>query len=270
MAQLAFTILGCGSSGGVPRLGADGGDWGACDPANPKNRRRRCSLLVTRTVASGTTRVLIDTTPDMRDQLLDAGVGHLDAVVYTHSHADHMHGIDDLRQIVFNLRNRLPVWADGPTQEALLSRFGYAFIQPAGSPYPPILDLHTIDGPVTITGAGGPVTLTPFRADHGSMDALGFRIGPLAYLPDAVGIPEESWLLLEGLDCWIVDALRRKPHPTHAHLAMTLDWIARARPARAILTNMHNDLDYTTLEIELPAHVSPAFDGMSVTYDSLP
>jgi phosphoribosyl 1,2-cyclic phosphate phosphodiesterase len=270
MGRLVFTILGCGSSGGVPRLGATGGDWGACDPANPKNRRRRCSLLVTRETAGGTTRVLIDTTPDMRDQLLDAGVGHLDAVVYTHSHADHMHGIDDLRQIVFNLRNRLPVWADGPTQEALLSRFGYAFIQPAGSPYPPILDLHTIDGPVTITGAGGPVTLTPFRADHGSMDALGFRVGPLAYLPDAVGIPEESWQMLEGLDCWIVDALRRKPHPTHAHLAMTLDWIARARPVRAILTNMHNDLDYATLETELPAHVAPAFDGMSVTYDSLP
>jgi phosphoribosyl 1,2-cyclic phosphate phosphodiesterase len=270
MTRLSFTILGCGSSGGVPRLGASGGDWGACDPANPKNRRRRCSLLVTRETAGGTTRVLIDTSPDMRDQLLDAGVGHLDAVVYTHSHADHMHGIDDLRQIVFNLRNRLPVWADGPTQEALLSRFGYAFIQPAGSPYPPILDLHTIDGPVTITGAGGPVTLTPFRADHGSMDALGFRIGPLAYLPDAVGIPEESWPLLEGLDCWIVDALRRKPHPTHAHLAMTLDWITRARPLRAILTNMHNDLDYAALESELPAHVAPAFDGMTVTYDTLP
>ena len=267
MAKLTFTILGCGSSGGVPRLG---GVWGDCDPSNPKNRRRRCSLLVTREAAEGTTRVLIDTSPDMREQLLDAGVGALDGVIYTHSHADHMHGIDDLRQVVFAQRQRLPVWADGPTQEALLSRFGYAFVQPEGSPYPPILDLHTIDGPVTVTGAGGPVTLTPFRADHGSMDALGFRIGPLAYLPDAVDIPAESWPVLAGLDCWIVDALRRKPHPTHAHLDMTLGWIARAKPARAVITNMHVDLDYATLRAELPGHIAPAFDGMTITYDNLP
>jgi phosphoribosyl 1,2-cyclic phosphate phosphodiesterase len=267
MAKLTFTILGCGSSGGVPRLG---GNWGDCDPANPKNRRRRCSMLITRETADGVTRILIDTSPDMREQLLDAGVGALDGVVYTHSHADHMHGIDDLRQVVFNQHQRLPVWADGPTQEALLSRFGYAFVQPEGSPYPPILDLHTIDGPVTVPGAGGPVTLIPFRADHGSMDALGFRIGPLAYLPDAVDIPAESWPILEGLDCWIVDALRRKPHPTHAHLDMTLGWIARAKPARAVITNMHIDLDYEILKAELPPQITPAFDGMTVTYDNQP
>ena len=267
MAQLTFTILGCGSSGGVPRLG---GIWGDCDPTNPKNRRRRCSLLVTRETAEGTTRVLIDTSPDMRDQLLDAEVSALDGVIYTHSHADHMHGIDDLRQIVQNTRQRLPVWADGPTQEALLSRFGYAFVQPEGSPYPPILDLHTIDGPVTVPGAGGPITFTPFRADHGSMDALGFRIGPLAYLPDAVDIPAESWPTLEGLDCWIVDALRRKPHPTHAHLDMTLGWIAKAKPTRAVITNMHLDLDYEVLRAELPPHITPAFDGMTIRYDNQP
>jgi phosphoribosyl 1,2-cyclic phosphate phosphodiesterase len=267
MAKLTFTILGCGSSGGVPRLG---GIWGDCDPTNPKNRRRRCSMLITRETAEGVTRVLIDTSPDMREQLLDAGVGALDGVIYTHSHADHMHGIDDLRQVVFNQRQRLPVWADAPTQEALLSRFGYAFVQPEGSPYPPILDLHTIDGPVTVPGAGGPVTLTPFRVDHGSMDALGFRIGPLAYLPDAVDIPAETWPVLQGLDCWIVDALRRKPHPTHAHLDMTLGWIARAKPSRAVITNMHIDLDYQTLKAELPPHITPAFDGMTLTYDNQP
>jgi phosphoribosyl 1,2-cyclic phosphate phosphodiesterase len=261
MDRYRFTILGCGSSGGVPRLG---NDWGDCDPANPLNRRRRCSLLVERVGAQGTTRVLIDTSPDMRDQLLDAGVGTLDAVVYTHAHADHVHGIDDLRQIVFNLRARLPVWADGPTQDALLGRFGYAFVQPANSPYPPILDLNTIDGPVTITGTGGPVTLTPFTADHGSIDALGFRIGGLAYLPDAVAIPEPSWAILENLDVWVVDALRRKPHPTHAHLDMTLDWIARAAPKRAILTNMHVDLDHATVDAETPAHITPAHDGMVI------
>ena len=262
-ALLRATILGCGSSGGVPRLG---GDWGACDPANPRNRRRRCSLLLERITDAGTTRVLIDTSPDMRDQLLDAGVGALDAVVYTHSHADHVHGIDDLRMIVFNTRKRLAVWADPPTQDALVSRFGYAFTQPHGSPYPPILDLYTIDGPLAIEGAGGTIPITPFAADHGAMKALGFRIHDLAYLPDAVDIPPESWPALSGLKCWIVDALRRKPHPTHAHLALTLAWIAQARPERAVLTNMHVDLDHATLCAELPAHIRPAHDGMVLDF----
>ena len=267
MASLRYTILGCGSSGGVPRIG---GEWGDCDPANPKNRRRRCSMLVERETAEGVTSVLIDTSPDMREQLLDAGVGALDAVVYTHSHADHMNGIDDLRQLTYRVRRRIPVWADGPTQEALLSRFGYAFVQPAGSPYPPILDLHTIDGPFVIEGAGGPINLTPFRADHGSTEALGFRIGPLAYLPDAVEIPEESWPHLMGLECWVVDALRRKPHPTHAHLALALEWLARANPAQGVITNMHVDLDYATLLAELPPHIRPAYDGMVIAFENQP
>lgn len=264
-ARLRFTILGCGSSGGVPRLG---GIWGDCDPTDPRNARRRCSLLVERIAEGCTTRVLIDTSPDMRAQLLDAGVGTLDGVVYTHSHADHVHGIDDLRQIVFNLRNRLAVWADAPTREALMARFAYAFVQAEGSNYPPILDLHLLDGPVTVTGAGGDVELRPFIARHGDIDALGFRIGGLAYLPDAIQIPEESWRELMGLDVWIVDALRRKPHPTHAHLALTLDWIARAAPARAVLTNMHIDLDYATLAAELPDHIAPAHDGMVIEIDA--
>lgn len=258
---LRFTILGCGSSAGVPRIG---GFWGDCDPENPKNRRRRCSLLVERVGAAGTTRVLIDTSPDMREQLLSVGIGTLDAVVFTHAHADHVHGIDDLRQVVFNTHERLPVWADGPTQEALLSRFGYAFVQPKGSPYPPILDLYNIAGAFEVTGPGGPIPFQPFEADHGAMDALGFRIAGLAYLPDAVVIPEESWPHLMGLEVFIVDALRRKPHPTHAHLALALEWIARARPERAVLTNMHIDLDYATVEAETPAHVTPAFDGMVI------
>lgn len=260
---LRATILGCGSSGGVPRLG---GDWGACDPTNPRNRRTRCSLLLERVGACGTTRVLIDTSPDMRDQLLNAGIGVLDAVVYTHSHADHVHGIDDLRMIVFNTRKRLQVWADSQTQDALLSRFGYAFVQPAGSPYPPILDLNTLRDEVTISGSGGEIVLQPFRADHGSMDALGFRVAGLAYLPDAVRIPDESWPMLQGLDCFIVDALRYKPHPTHAHLEMTLGWIERAAPKRAVLTNMHVDLDYAVLDAETPAHVTPAYDGLVLEF----
>ncbi|MGY6632383.1 MAG: MBL fold metallo-hydrolase [Alkalilacustris sp.] len=264
MGQLRFTILGCGSSGGVPRLGDN---WGACDPTDPRNRRRRCSLLVERVTEAGRTQVLIDTGPDMRAQLLDAGVGVLDAVVWTHAHADHTNGIDDLRQIVFNTRRRLAVWADPETQAALRERFAYVFEQPEGSPYPPILDMHTINGDVTIPGAGGSVTLRPLRARHGHIDALGFRIGPLVYLPDAVEIPEESWALLEGIDTWVVDALRRKPHPTHAHLALTLEWIARAQPRRAVLTNMHNDLDYAVLAAETPDHVVPAHDGMILTFE---
>ena len=261
--QLAFTILGCGSSGGVPRLG---GHWGACDPSEPRNTRRRCSMLIERISDTGTTRVLIDTSPDMRAQLLDAGVGQLDAVAFTHSHADHVHGLDDLRQIVFNMRARLPVWADGPTQEALYARFGYAFVQPADSPYPPILDMHTIHGDFIINGAGGPVTLRPFKAGHGAMYALGFRVGNFAYLPDAVEIPHESWEALHGLDCWVVDALRRTPHPTHAHLDMTLEWIVKAKPKHAVLTNMHIDMDYQTLLGELPPHIRPAFDGLRLMF----
>lgn len=262
MSALRFTILGCGSSGGVPRLG---GHWGACDPDEPRNRRTRCSMLVERTGPEGTTRVLIDTSPDMRAQLLAAGVGELDAVVYTHQHADHVHGLDDLRMIVFNMRQRLPVWADAETQDDLISRFGYAFVQPAGSSYPPILDLNYIDGPFTIDGAGGAIDLVPFDVEHGRIGAKGFRIGGLAYLPDVSQIPEPAWAHLEGLDVWIVDALRREPHPTHAHLARTLEWIARAKPARAVLTNMHIDLDYRTVADETPDHVEPAYDGLVLT-----
>jgi phosphoribosyl 1,2-cyclic phosphate phosphodiesterase len=264
MAQLSVTILGCGSSGGVPRLG---GEWGACDPADPRNARRRCSILVTRSDAGGQTRVLIDTSPDLRSQLLDAGIGELDAVVYTHSHADHTHGIDDLRMIVFNTRRRLQVWADSETSEALLTRFNYAFVQPKGSDYPPILDLNLLRGPFSVTGAGGEIAITPLPVDHGNMAALGFRMGPVAYMPDVSAIPEPTWALLTGLDLWIVDALRYKPHPTHAHLDRSLEWIARAAPRRAILTNMHIDLDYVTLDAETPAHVTPAHDGMTVSLD---
>ncbi len=261
MQGLAVTILGCGSSGGVPRLG---GHWGDCDPANPRNARRRCSALVTRDGPQGTTRVLIDTSPDLRSQLLDAGVGALDGVLYTHAHADHVHGIDDLRMIVFNTHERLQVWADPETSEALLNRFGYVFVQPKGSFYPPILELNTISGPVTVDGAGGPITFEPFTVTHGAIDALGFRIGGIAYLPDVNGIPEAAWPQLEGLDCWIVDALRRKPHPTHAHLAQTLEWIARSGCKRAVITNMHVDMDYATLAAELPDNVVPAYDMMRI------
>lgn len=261
MGEMIFTILGCGSSGGVPRLG---GLWGDCDPENPKNRRQRCSLLIERQEKAGTTRVLIDTGPDVRNQLLNAGVGALDGVVYTHSHADHVHGLDDLRQIVFNMRARLPVWANAATSNDLISRFGYAFVQPEGSPYPPILNLHPIDGPVTINGDGGAITLEPIEVDHGRETALGFRIGNTAYIPDVSNIPEAAWAQLQDLDVWILDALRREPHPTHAHLARSLEWIEKAKPKQAVLTNMHLDLDYETVKAETADHITPAYDGMQL------
>lgn len=258
---ITLRILGCGSSGGVPRLG---GHWGACDPNNTKNNRKRCSLLITRTTLSGATRVLIDTSPDLRQQLLDADVGELDGLIYTHAHADHVHGLDDIRMIVYNMRQRLQVWADSNTGNQLLARFGYAFVQPKGSNYPPICDLNTIKGNVTIEGAGGPITFIPFEVEHGNIDALGFRINNAVYLPDVSDIPEDVWPLLENLDLWIVDALRREPHPTHAHLAKTLDWINSVQPKQAVLTNMHIDLDYATLAAETADNIQPAYDGLTL------
>jgi len=259
MTEMRITILGCGSSGGVPRIG---GHWGACDPTEPKNHRRRCSILVERVTDAGTTTVLIDTSPDMRAQLLDAGVGRLDAVLYTHAHADHVHGLDDLRMIVINMRARLPVWADAPTLTALMDRFGYAFVQPEGSTYPSILDLHLMGDTVTIDGPGGALTFDNFTVPHGGMNALGFRVNDVVYLPDVASMTDAAWDQVSALRCWIIDALRRDPHPTHSHLSQTLEWIVRAAPERAVLTNMHNDLDYATVAAEVPDTVTPAHDGL--------
>lgn len=261
MAEFIFTILGCGSSGGVPRLG---GNWGDCDPSEPKNRRQRCSMLVERVTSNGKTSVLIDTSPDLRNQLLNAEVGTLDGVVYTHDHADHTHGIDDLRMIVFNMRKRLPIWADATTQITLRKRFGYTFEQVPGTLYKPILEMNDMTGPVSITGDGGTITLSPFLVDHGPILANGFRIENLVYLPDVSAMNETAWEKVNDLDMWIVDALRREPHPTHSHLDQTLDWIKRAAPKKAILTNMHNDLDYQTVCAETPDHITAAFDGMQI------
>lgn len=263
MAELKLTILGCGSSGGVPRIG---GYWGDCDPTNPKNARRRCSLLVERIDGDATTRVLIDTSPDLRAQLLDAGVGWLDGVIYTHQHADHTHGLDDLRMVVINRRERLPVWADGATAEALTSRFSYAFEQPEWSTYPPILELNDISGPVEVPGPAGPITFQPFSVVHGSILSLGFRFHDIAYLPDVSEMPDDSWAACENLKLWILDALRREPHPTHIHYEKSLEWIARMAPEQAILTNMHIDLDYQTVMDETPDTIRPAHDGLTVTF----
>lgn len=260
---LTFTILGCGSSAGVPRIGSG---WGACDPSNPKNRRRRCSLLVERRGEGGVTRVLIDTSPDLREQLLDADAHHIDAVLFTHEHADHTHGIDDLRALALHQKRRIDVHMDEPTAVALRMRFAYCFVTPPGSSYPPILREHRLEPglPVSVEGAGGAITALPFLQSHGDIPSLGFRFGNLAYSCDLNGLPDASQAALADLDTWIVDALRHTPHPSHWSLSETLDWIGRIRPRRAILTNMHVDLDYATLRGELPGHIEPAYDGMRV------
>ena len=262
---LTFTILGCGSSGGVPRPALG---WGACDPANPKNRRRRCSLLVERTNAQGgTTTVLIDTSPDLREQLLDAGVNRLDAVLYTHDHADHTHGIDDLRPLFIHRRRRVDIYLDESTSRSLRSKFGYCFASPPGSEYPPIVTEHrlTAGQPVTIEGEGGPITALPLVHQHGDSLSLGFRIANVAYSPDINGMPDDSIQALAGLDIWIVDALRHTPHPSHFSFTDALAWIERIRPAEAVLTNMHVDLDYEATSKSVPGNVRLAYDGLKIT-----
>lgn len=263
-AILRATILGCGSSSGVPRIG---NHWGACDPNEPRNRRRRSSLLVQRMDGGKSTDVLVDTSPDLRQQMLDVGLGRIDAVLYTHDHADQAHGIDDLRAFALNMMKRVDVYLDETTAETLMVRFGYCFASPLGSAYPPILDAHLIPRPfrpLTLMGPGGALEALPLEQDHGQTRSLGFRFGPLAYSNDLVAMPEESFARLEGIECWIVDALRYKPHPSHTHVEQTLAWIARLKPKRAILTNLHVDLDYRKLARELPSGVEPAFDGMVV------
>jgi phosphoribosyl 1,2-cyclic phosphate phosphodiesterase len=269
MGALRLTILGCGSSGGVPRVGYG---WGACDPQEVRNRRRRCSLLVERQdgdPAGAATTLLVDTAPDLREQLIDAAVQRLDAVLFTHAHADHTHGIDDVRPLVIHMRRRIPVFADARTRRLLEARFGYCFETPPGSEYPPILDMHDLaDGESTVVeGPGGAITALPFGLEHGNEAALGFRFGPAAYAPDVSLMPAASQARLHGLDLLIIDALRDTPHPTHYSVSDALALIETVRPRRAILTNLHTDLDYATLSAKLPPNVVPAHDGLSVTLD---
>ena len=264
---LKFTILGCGSSGGVPRPALG---WGDSDPTNPKNRRRRTSLLVERRGASGITRVLIDTSPDLREQLIDAEVDWLDGVLYSHEHADHTHGIDDLRALFIKRRRLVDVYLDEQTSKSMHARFGYCSKSPPGSEYPPMLREHGLMAgqPITIGGEGGTITALPILQEHGDISSLGFRFGNLGYSCDLSGMPAESAAALTGLDVWIVDALRHRPHPSHFSLADALAWIERLKPRRAILTNLHGDLDYAVLRKELPQNVEPAFDGMTILVGS--
>ena len=259
------TIMGCGSSTGVPRVG---GDWGNCDPRNPRNRRRRSAALIERRSGRGSTTVLVDTGPDLREQLLATGTRHIDGVFYTHDHADHTHGIDDLRMIAYAMKKRVPVWSDAATRDSLMSRFGYCFQAPEGSNYPPILRSHLIEGaaPIEVHGEGGRIDVLPIPQAHGEIGSLGFRINGLLYSPDISGMPDASLPLLRDLDVWIVDALRYIAHPSHWTVGQALEWIARVQPKRAILTHLHIDLDYDKLKRELPPNVEPAYDGMVVEF----
>lgn len=287
---LKITILGCGSSGGVPRIGHD---WGACDPCNPRNRRLRCSILVQRTEDNGmgvaawrdvdkdhsnscsdvagsrslkTTSVLVDTSPDLRMQLLDNDVSSLDAVIYTHEHADHTHGIDDLRVVSLRSDRQIDTYMSQHVTQVMTDRFSYCFQSFEENPYPPIMRPHVAreNQILEIQGAAGPVFVLPFRQRHGRIDSLGLRFGNIAYSPDLNDIPDSALYALENLDVWIVGALRYKPHMSHFSLDDALRWIDRIKPRRAVLTNMHIDLDYDVLRRDLPDGVEPAYDGLMI------
>jgi phosphoribosyl 1,2-cyclic phosphate phosphodiesterase len=267
-AILEVVILGSGSSGGVPR--ADG-NWGACDPANPLNQRSRCSLMVRRPSEAGPERqttIVVDASPEFRLQTAAAGAKRLDALLMTHDHADQAHGIDDIRAFALRQRARIPVWMDGATRESLMRRFGYIFV--GEGYYPAIADIHDLpphEQAWSVQGPSGPIPVVTFDQDHGGARSVGYRFGNLAYSSDVVDFPEHVFQALEGLDVWIVDALRYTPHPTHAHVERTLEWIARVRPKRAILTNLHIDLDYDELTSRLPPGVEAAHDGLTLTLE---
>ena len=248
-------ILGCGTSSGVPRIG---NDWGDCDPAEPRNRRRRVSILVEH---EGTS-VLVDTGPDLREQLLDAGTAAIDAVIWTHDHADHCHGIDDLRQVFHARGQPVPGFARRDTLEALQSRFAYIFDGKGG--YPPVAMGQELPDSLRL----GPISIKVVDQPHGWITSAGLRFdadgASIVYSTDVSGLTDEMVDLFSGVDVWIVDALRRRPHPSHASLSETLGWIGLVQPKRAILTHMDQSMDYRKLLSELPAGVEPAFDGLEV------
>ncbi len=267
-----LTLLGTGSSGGVPRVG---NVWGACDPEEPKNRRRRCSLLIEKTNTSTTgesiTTAIVDAGADLREQLLSANVKSIEGLVITHSHADHIFGLDDLRQMAINLSRPIDVWIDQWARKQVMAAFGYCFVQARGSSYPSFCTEQQLSPhvPFTIDGPGGALSLNTLVAEHGDINALGIRVGNAVYLPDMKKISNaESLELLKDVKVLIVDALRYKSHPSHMNLDECLAFIETVSPERAILTNMHGDLDYKTLQDILPAGVEPGFDGMRIELQS--
>jgi phosphoribosyl 1,2-cyclic phosphate phosphodiesterase len=248
-------ILGCGTSFGVPRVG---NDWGKCDPAEPRNRRRRVSILV----EHQGTRILVDTSPDLREQLLDAGTASLDAVVWTHDHADHCHGIDDLRAVSYRRGSPVPGFARAETLDVLRDRFAYAFEGNDG--YPSVVDGALLPDRLEV----GPIEMRAVDQPHGAITSAGLRFDAgdrsIGYSTDFNDLTDDMLALFEGVDVWVVDALRRRPHPTHPHLELALEWISRVRPGRAILTHMDNSMDYRRLVDELPGGVEPGYDGLEI------
>ena len=254
---MKITLLGCGSSGGTPLLGPDG--WADIDRDDPRNLRRRPSIIV----ETDNTRILVDTSPDMRAQLLDADVWQVDAILFTHAHADHVNGIDDIRTLNYHKGGALDAFASAQTLDILQERFGYIF-EPYRDVNPqfwrPCLNPKVIDGPFMI----GDIEIQPFAQEHGRMPSLGFRFGPFAYSTDVKTLPEEAFDLLAGIEVWIVDALSENPHPTHSHVDQTLDWITRVGSKRAVLTHLSHRTDYARLAARLPAGVEPGIDGMVI------
>ena len=256
---MKVTVLGCGGSGGVPLAnGMPGGEWGRCDPANPRNRRRRVSVLVE---GEGTS-VLIDTSPDLREQIIEFGVSAIDAVLFTHAHADHCHGLDELRSFLRTTGQPIDAYMDGLTQKALTARFSYAFASSSNpdSLYPPLMIDKLIDGDFKV----GRLPVTPFVQNHGPEESLGFRIGPMAYSTDVKSLDEQAFDTLSGVELWIVDCLRDQPHPTHSHTEQTLEWIARVKPKRAVLTHLNHQIDYDDLRRRCPPGTEPGYDGLTV------
>lgn len=276
---LRVTLLGCGSSGGVPRID---GDWGACDPANPRNRRRRCSILVERAEretdfgTGRTTRAIVDTSPDLREQMLSAGGGLLDAVFYSHDHADQSHGVDDLRAIVYRRRQLLPAYMNAQTRDSLVARFSYIFEQHPGSGYPPLVDPRTVEpgDVVRVDGAGGAFYAEAFEAPHGQLTCAGWIFGGagdgggVAYTPDVHALDEAALARIATAEVWIVDALRDRAHPSHASVEQAFDWLSRTRPKLGVLTNMHVDLDYEAMRRRCPEGVRPGYDGLRITLEA--
>jgi len=256
---MKITILGCGGSGGVPLAsGEPGGTWGACDPTNPKNRRRRVSIHV----EEGATSLLVDASPDLRLQLLDHAIARLDAVLFSHAHGDHCHGIDDLRALAYGQGGPIDAYMDAATRARLTRRFDYAFAssRDPASLYPPILADRVADGPFRV----GEVTVVPFVQGHGAETSLGYRFGPAAYSTDLSDLDEAAFAALAGVRLWIVDCLRFRPHPTHATFDQVLEWVARVKPERAILTHMNHEVDYDEIARRCPPGVEPAYDGLVV------
>ena len=263
-----FTILGCASSPGVPRIN---GDWGACDPENPRNRRTRAALLVEQIGPGGKTSVVIDTGPDFRQQMIAAKVDHIDAVLYSHAHADHLHGIDDLRGFFIGRNRRIPIHAEPVTMERIRQGFGYCLETPPGSNYPPIVEgrlIEDFDSPIIIDGPGGRIEALPLVQQHGDIQSLGFRFGDFAYCSDVSDFPHATVDKLAGLDVLVIDTLQYRFHPSHLSLDQSLDWIDRLKPKRAVLTHMHTPLDYETVMGETPPHVEPAYDGMVIEIET--